>query len=174
MARFPLAKVPELGYHKGSGKRWFGASRDKGRNHAACDLVVKPGTPVYAVEAGVVLQVPKTAFFQETYSVVIKHPNFVVRYAELDINRLVKEGESVTEGQQIGTVGKNYKGRGMLHFEMYAGTSGGNLSQPKNNKYLYVPERNYMRRSDLIDPTEYLDWWKLWTPFDNWWDGTSN
>jgi len=171
MARFPLATVPELGYQKGSGKRWFGASRDGGRNHAACDLIAKPGTPVYAVESGTVLLVPKSAFFQNTYSVVIKHPNFIVRYAELDFERFVKEGDSVSEGQKIGTVGKNNKGKGMLHFEMYQGTIGGNLSQPSNKKYLYVPEGNYKRRADLIDPTPYLDWWKLWTPLDNWMDG---
>ena len=171
MARFPLAKIPNLGYQKGSGKRWFGASRDGGRNHAACDLVGKPGTAVYAVESGIVLKVPKTKFFQETYSIIIKHPNFIVRYAELDFKRLVVEGETVSEGQMIGTIGMNYKGKGMLHFEMYQGTAAGEFSQPNNKTYSYVPNANYKRRSDLINPTEYLNWWRLWTPFDNLVDG---
>ena len=171
MARFPLAKVPALGYHKGSGSRWFGAKRDGGRNHAACDLIAKPGTPVYAVESGLVLPVPKRPFFQNTYSLIIKHPNYIVRYAELDVERFVKEGQNVSEGQMIGTVGKNNKGKGMLHFEMYQGTGSGEFSQEYHKTYTYVPAGNYKRRADLLDPTPYLDWWKLWTPFDNWVDG---
>lgn len=172
MGRFPLPNVPNLGYHKGSGKRWFGASRDGGRKHAACDLIAKPGTPVFAVTGGTVLKVPKKAFFQETYSVIIDHGTFIVRYAELDMLRLVTEGENVTEGQQIGTVGKNYKGTGMLHFEMYANTAAGELTQTTNKKYQYVPEANYQRRADLIDPTPHLDVWKLWTKFGDWYDET--
>ncbi len=172
MARFPLPKIPNYDYHKGSGKRWFGASRDGGRKHAACDLVVKPGTLVLAVTSGIVLQVPTKAFFQETYTVVIDHANFVVRYGELDKSRLVKVGDPVVEGQQIGTVGTNYKGKGMLHFEMYAKTAAGELSQEYNKKYLYVPEANYKRRGDLLDPTPYLDMWRLWTQFGEWLDET--
>jgi murein DD-endopeptidase MepM/ murein hydrolase activator NlpD len=172
MARFPLPKIPSWDYHKGSGKRWFGASRDGGRKHAACDLVVKPGTPVLAVTDGVVLFVPSTPFFHDTYTIIIDHANFIVRYAELDKKRLVKAGSLVTEGQQIGTVGANYKGKGMLHFEMYAKTVAGEFSQQNNKKYLYVPEANYKRRADLLDPTPYLDMWRLWTQFEDWVEDT--
>lgn len=119
-----------------------------------------PGTPVFAVEAGLVTSVPKTAFFQNTYTITIRHDWFVVRYAELDFNRCVKEGDYVFEGQQIGVVGLNDAGKGMLHFEMYRGTAGGFLSQTSNDHtYDYVPVLNYQRRKDLIDPTPYLDQW---------------
>jgi murein DD-endopeptidase MepM/ murein hydrolase activator NlpD len=163
MARFPLPVFPEQNYHY-CGIAFGASSKNRGtRRHAACDLIVPPGTPVLAVEQGIVLKVPKTAFFQNTYTVIVDHPNFIVRYAELDINRPVKEGDHVSEGQQIGTVGKNYKGKGMLHFEMYKKTATGPLTQTWNDKYLYVPIRNYQRRKDLMDPTPYLDQWKLWT-----------
>jgi murein DD-endopeptidase MepM/ murein hydrolase activator NlpD len=164
MAVYPIPIYEMHNYHYG-GISFAGTSKSRGdRLHAACDLVVPPGTPVYAVERGKVLQVPKTKFFQQTYTVVIRHNDFVIRYAELDKNRLVAEGDEIEEGTQIGVVGVNYKGRGMLHFEMYKGTASGPLSQPSNNdKYDYVTPGNYQRRRDLIDPTPYLDKWKLWT-----------
>ena len=52
---FPLAKRPDPDWT--GGKRFFGASRDKidkktgqliKRLHAGCDLLAKPGTPIYA------------------------------------------------------------------------------------------------------------------------------
>jgi hypothetical protein len=58
---------------------------------------------------------------------------------------------------EVGWVGEHQ----MLHFEMYYGTAEGNLSNKKNRgesaNYLYVPKRNYQRRSDLLDPEPYLD-----------------
>jgi hypothetical protein len=53
----------------------------------------------------------------------------------------------------------------MLHFEMFQDTTRlEDLTNPSDQaKYLYVPQRNYKRRSDLLDPTPYLDawWWEL-------------
>ena len=165
MAIFPLPIIPQADYHYGGIA--FGAQTQKRgtRRHAACDLMAPPGTPVYAVERGMVLEVPKKPFYQNVYTVVIRHNNFIIRYTEVDENRLVAVGEEVYEGQQIGTVGKNNKERGMLHLEMYRGTASGSLSQPTNQTYLYVDGVNYERRKDLIDPTPYLDQWRLWTDF---------
>lgn len=167
MAVFPLAMSPQHSYKYG-GISFGASSKNRGtRRHAACDLVVPPGTPVFAVESGLVTSVPKTSFFQDTYTITIQHPWFVIRYAELDIERCVKEGDYVFEGQQIGTVGKNYKDRGMLHFEMYRGTASGALSQKSNDHtYDYVPVLNYQRRKDLMDPTPYLDQWLAWSDPD--------
>jgi hypothetical protein len=50
----------------------------------------------------------------------------------------------------------------MLHLEMYKGTATGPFSQKSNDSnYDYVPAANYERRSDLLDPTPYLDEWAL-------------
>lgn len=165
MAVFPIPILPEADYHY-AGISFGGVAKHRGdRRHAACDLMAPPGTPVYAVERGKVLEVPKKPFYQNVYTVVIRHNNFLIRYTELDENRLVAVGDEVEEGQQIGTVGKNFKGRGMLHFEMYQGTASGPLTQEHNQNYLYVEPRNYQRRKDLLDPTPYLDKWRLWTDF---------
>ena len=161
MAVYPLPFYEKQNYHYGGIR--FGASRDSGRTHAACDLIAPPGTPVYSVEGGTVLLVPKKAFFQNTFTVVIQHNGFTIRYGELDQNRLVLEGKYYPRGTQIGVVGKNNKGRGMLHLEMYKGDASGPYSQPWNNKFDNVKDGNYQRRRDLLDPTDYLDKWKLWT-----------
>lgn len=168
MARFPLPFIPTQNYRYGGIR--FGASRSGGdRTHAACDLIAKPGTPVFAVEWGIVLKVPKTPFMKNSklFSVIVEHSSFIARYCEIDLPDPVSihEGMYVDEGQLISYVAKNNKGGGMLHFEMYAKTGSGNLSQENNKKYLYVPAGNYKRRKDLLNPTEYLDRWSLWTGF---------
>jgi murein DD-endopeptidase MepM/ murein hydrolase activator NlpD len=165
MPVFPLYEYPTLGYHKGSGKRWFGSSRNKGRKHAACDLIAKPGAPIFAVTLGVVLD--KYYFYQNTYALVVHHTFFVVRYGEIDKELVagIKIGSPVSEGQHIAYVGQLSSGGSMLHFEMYQGTGVGNLTQRSNTKFDYVTGSGYQRRSDLLDPTPYLDTWKLMSNF---------
>ena len=165
MSRFPLPALPTMGFHKGSGKRWFGSSRDNGRKHAACDLIAKKGTPIYAVGPGIVLD--KHYFYMKTYALVVHHIFFIVRYGEIDKELAdgVEIGFPVSEGQHIANVGLLSSGSSMLHFEMYQGTAIGNFTQKSNHeKYDYVPSANYQRRSDLLDPTPYLEEWALITP----------
>jgi murein DD-endopeptidase MepM/ murein hydrolase activator NlpD len=169
MARFPLPFLPGQDYHHGGIK--FGAERknDDGsiRTHAACDLVVPPGTPVFAVEWGIVIDVPKTPFIRgsKLYSVIIEHSFFIGRYTEIsqEVASEIYPGATVSEGQLISTVQRNSKGHGMLHFEMYDKSTAGSLSQPWNTKYKNVKEGAYGRRSDLMDPTPFLDQWAVWT-----------
>lgn len=164
MARFPLEKMPKLGFGKGSGKRWFGSSRDNGRKHAACDLIAKKGTPIYAVAPGLVLD--KHYFYMNTYALVVHHIFFIVRYGEIDkkLAEGVEVGSYVSEGQHIANVGLLSSGSSMLHFEMYRGVSIGNYTQRSNKDYYFVPNANYQRRADLLDPTPYLEEWALTTP----------
>jgi hypothetical protein len=45
----------------------------------------------------------------------------------------------------------------MLHFEMFRNpTRKDGLTQMGNHTYLHVPDGNYLRRSDLDDPTDLL------------------
>jgi murein DD-endopeptidase MepM/ murein hydrolase activator NlpD len=167
MPIFPLPKIPNQGYHKSKWHRgWFGATRDDGRIHAACDLIARPGTPVYAVDHGTIINIDK--FYLGTDEITIKHPNFVVRYGEVARGKLppdIAEYKTVQPGQLIGWVGRLK----MLHFEMYQGTEEGYLTQKWNKKdYKYVAPGNYQRRPDLIDPTPFLDQWKFWLKVSNW------
>lgn len=168
MAVFPLPKIPNQGYHKSKWHNgWFGAPRrNTDRIHAACDLIARPGTPIYAVESGTIINIDE--FYLGTDEITIKHPNFVVRYGEIARGKLpenIAEGKTVEAGQLIAWVGRLK----MLHFEMYQGDSAGYLTQKWNKKdYNYVTPGNYQRRPDLLDPTPYLDRLKLWTKFTNW------
>lgn len=146
---FPLAEVPKLDYHQGKNhKRWFGAGRD-GRLHAACDLIVPEGTPIYAIADGFVSR-PKYPFFRGTFAIEITHDRgLVARYCEIrDVAAGVVKGARIKQGQVVAYVGKMHVDS-MLHLELYAGTATGALSRGNTPPY--------NRRPDLIDPTPYLD-----------------
>jgi murein DD-endopeptidase MepM/ murein hydrolase activator NlpD len=146
---FPLLFIPELDWHPGpaGGHRYFGAPR-AGRKHAACDLIAPKGTKIFAVEEGVVINGPYP-FYNGTDALEVRHPLFTVRYGEiLKAADGLTIGSKVTKGQLIAYVGKMHKDS-MLHFEMYDGSGSGSLTVRSN--------KPFQRRSDLVDPTEYLD-----------------
>ncbi|HET8933334.1 MAG TPA: peptidoglycan DD-metalloendopeptidase family protein [Polyangiales bacterium] len=146
---FPLEEVPKLDYHPSkSHKRWFGAGRD-GRLHAACDLVAPKGTRIHAIADGVVTR-GKSDFYHGTSAIEVTHERgLVARYCEIDdVAPGIVKGAQIKQGQVIAYVGKMHVDS-MLHLELYAGAAIGRLSRPNS------PPFN--RRSDLIDPTPYLD-----------------
>ena len=72
-----------------------------------------------------------------------------MRYCEIEkVATGVTVGTILSEGSLVAYVGKMYKDS-MLHFELYEGTGSGPLTVRSNPPY--------QRRSDLIDPTDYLD-----------------
>lgn len=148
---FPLPFVPNLSYHTGG--RRFGAGRSGGRLHAACDLIVPAGTEIFAVDQGVVIGGPY-GFYHGTYAIEVRHPHFIARYCEISRAAAgVAVGTQIEQGQVIAYVGMMHEDS-MLHFEMYSGSATGGLTQRNNPPY--------QRRSDLIDPTPYLDHWRAY------------
>lgn len=147
--RFPLPFIPTKSYKGGNG---FGASRDKvraGLKHAANDLAAPAGTPILAMDDGVVINGPYY-FYSGTYALEIKHPQFVARYGEITRVAEVKVGDQVKEGQVIAYVG-NQPGQDMLHIEFFTGKLKGDLS--------YKPGTHppYDRRDDVFDGVKFLD-----------------
>ncbi|MBG7601739.1 MAG: SH3 domain-containing protein [Gammaproteobacteria bacterium] len=146
---FPLHQRPVPSYHDGGRK--FGASRSNGtRKHAGCDLIAPGGTEILAMDSGKIIRGPYH-FYSGAYALEIKHSNGkVVRYGE--IMKIVpagtRVGARVSRGQIIARVGQLQSGSSMLHLEIYSGAESGKLTQAGNK---------YKRRSDLIDPTPYLD-----------------
>ena len=146
---FPLPFIPKHDWH--SGGRKFGAARANGRKHAGCDLLADPGTEVIAVRSGVVLRSPYKFYLAKsgdwTYALeVVNKDGKVVRYTEIARTADgIKTGVAVQEGQTIGFVGAAK----MLHFELYAGTENGPLTDRSR--------KGFQRRADLRDPTEFLD-----------------
>lgn len=151
---FPTISRPADSYFNGA--RMFGARRDKGRRiHAAADLYRKHGEAALAIGDGKVIQGPYK-FYQGTYAVEVKFDGgYVVRYGEVTGKVAPKIGgnASVKRGQTIGYIGTVNSGccAPMLHFEMYTGKKKGPLS---------TGGRGYQRRSDLMNPSQYLRIWE--------------
>lgn len=106
------------------------------RNHEGIDIISKRGTPVIAVAPGIVI----SSFYRPLFGnrILINHGKddnglFVLsRYVHLD-KRLVKKGDSVSRGQQIGTLGSTgllAGGFPHLHFEIRTGVNP-NLSRSR-------------------------------------------
>ncbi len=86
--------------------------------HYAIDIANKTGTPVVAADHGYVIMAGRDSWGYGN-QVLIGHGNgFMTRYAHLD-TMLLRAGDIVTKGQQIGTMGSS--GRAtmpQLHFEI--------------------------------------------------------
>jgi murein DD-endopeptidase MepM/ murein hydrolase activator NlpD len=184
MGTFPLPILPNVPWRhlKKSQDAYFGAPRSGGFPvHGACDLIVPTGTKVLAVQHGTIIR--KYSFVtytnkdavtnavtcqSTTWAIDVQHDDFVARYAEIDPvlpngldGRVLGAGSEVQEGQEIAKVGFQC-GNSMLHFEMFKDRT--RITEYLTNgshstKYANVPQANYERRDDLIDPTPYLDMW---------------
>ncbi len=149
---FPTVQKPTHSYS--SGMRKFGAGRSKGRTHAACDLYRYKDEPIKSVAPGKVIS-NLYYFYEGTYALEVLHSGgFVVRYGELTGYKAtgVRRNSRVKMGQKIGKMGKVNSNccRPMLHFELYSGKRTGSLTRESGR---------YRRRSDLMNPTSYLNKW---------------
>lgn len=152
---FPLTHRPTDSYKEGM--RRFRAGRGGGsRLHAACDLYGYQNDKVVAVANGKVIR-DLYYFYQGVYALEVQHSGgFVVRYGEIKGRTIegASQGERVNPGQLLGYVGRVNSGccEPMLHFELYSGEKRGSLSQFDNHPF--------QRRSDLMNPTNYLSRWE--------------
>jgi len=163
---FPFSTLPSQGWT--SPPRSFGANRSNGtRAHAGCDLYFPNGTWIHAVASGTVVQGPY-AFYAQTFAIEIDHGSFLARYGEIQSNALVSVGSQVTAGQKIAKVG-HLVGisvpSDMLHLELYGKSGSGPLTvtsaSSSKKRADGVP---FFRRTDLLDPTPYLNTWKNQLP----------
>ncbi len=151
MAKFPLAARPKESYHENP--RNFGALRDHGaRKHAGCDLYAPPGTPIRAMEDGVVIRGPYL-FYDVVFAIEVQHPSGIIRYGEISkVAEGVKVGSQVKAGQVIAYVGKMVTvPQSMLHLEMYSNAADVKTQLTDRTR------AGFQRRKDLIDPTAFLD-----------------
>ena len=138
------------------GSRTFASSRGGGkRAHAGLDFVAPHGTKVYAITSGTVQRV--AIFYSSTWAVEVKNDDgSILRYCKIATN--LKSGDRVEQGEIIGTIMRADSGTEMLHMEVYYGDGEGMLTQTGNKSYWYVDEsKNFLRRSDLLDPTFLKD-----------------
>lgn len=150
MPLFPFRKRPQESYHERP--RAFGSPRDNGaRSHAGCDLYAPAGTEILAVADGKILRGPYP-FYDGVAALEVDHPSIgIIRYGEIShAADLIRPGVEVKAGQVIAFVGKMvHVPQSMLHFELYGGTGNGPLTDRTRPPFL--------RRADLVDPTEFLD-----------------
>ncbi|GLW34470.1 M23 family metallopeptidase [Actinoplanes regularis] len=108
--------------------------------HDGVDLIAKRGTPIFAAAAGTVIHMEcdRTEFGYHCdhdggsgkrpggcgWYVDIRHAgNVITRYCHQQTRPLVKEGDTVTAGQQIGIVGSTgHSSAPHLHFEVHLGS----------------------------------------------------
>ncbi|MBQ2695841.1 MAG: M23 family metallopeptidase [Clostridia bacterium] len=96
------------------------------RTHTGIDFFAEKDTEVKAAADGVVLKAYQDPLMG--YTVVLSHSqDFQTIYQNLSQSRLVSEGETVTEGQAIGTVGESAPAELLenthLHFSLKSGDS---------------------------------------------------
>jgi len=155
-----VAPVKKTGFYSvTSGGRYFGASRDSGnRAHAGVDIHYSngKGIAIYAMESGKVIEYIAN-FYGGMQAIAVQHADgSIARYCEISTS--LRKGDTVTKGQQIATIAKsNIGGDTMLHLEIYMGTATGGLTNSSNTTYDYVPQKNYSRRRDIVDPTFVFD-----------------
>ncbi len=148
---FPLSFKPDQSYQTGMSA--FGANRSSGdRKHAGCDLYAAKDTAIRAIKDGKVIQ--DYPFYLGTRALEVDHGDMVVRYGEIShVAPGVTRGAIVKRGQFIAYVGELSFASGntmsMLHIEFYKGTESGPLT--------VRDAKPYQRRSDLLDPTSYLN-----------------
>ncbi|MGR5150170.1 M23 family metallopeptidase [Photobacterium alginatilyticum] len=148
--RFPLKTRPVQSYTVAP--RSFGSNRSNGRKHAGCDLYAPAGTEILSMLDGKVVRIYN--FYLGTKAVEVDHGIFLARYGEIsDVVSGIKVGSLVKRGDVIAKVGtlkfKSGATMSMLHLELYSKTQTGPLTVRDN-----LP---YKRRSDLMNPTNYLN-----------------
>lgn len=120
--------------------------------HTGCDFAVRGGVNVPAADAGIVTKVEYTNL--RGYQVQIQHGRAArTRYHMLDESIPVREGQSVSKGQTIGTIAsKAYSPTAAwigphLHFETwYPFTDGSNPS------YTHMDPPSFIRSQSNTDP----------------------
>ncbi|WP_434715656.1 peptidoglycan DD-metalloendopeptidase family protein [Paraburkholderia sp. A3RO-2L] len=133
----------------------FGVRRAN-HTHEGVDLYAPEGTPVSAVEAGLVVAVvPFTGphaglpWWLDTWAVFVEGPSGVVVYGEIAPS--VREGDKLAAGQLLGTVltvlaKDKGRPRAMLHLELHRA---GSRSAPEWLEHDARPDV-------LLDPTPHL------------------
>lgn len=127
--RFPIDKHITLESIPSANR--FGAYR-KHDVHTGVDLFCEPGTPVYAIEKGVITDISwftgalvDMPWWNDTKALAIEGKTGVFNYGEIEPLSTLKKGDKVKEGDLLGhvvTVLKVNKGlpMTMLHLELYS------------------------------------------------------
>ncbi len=116
----PIADANIAKGYKGNALQ-YNATLNQWEVHKGIDFTAPVGTSVCSVLSGKVSKI-YNSYLEGTVVEITHAGNLVSRYASLDEDVKVKEGDSVAGGQQIGTVASSAKGEASdgahLHFEL--------------------------------------------------------
>ena len=105
----PIDTAPLIVRQDAKGDGHFGAPRSGRRRHRGVDLLAPLGSPVRAIQSGRVTQVGTHRGLGHFVELVHRH-DLTSLYAHLATTQ-VQQGDRVTQGQVIGTVGKTGNAR---------------------------------------------------------------
>lgn len=135
------------------------AYKRKNHIHEGVDLYCEEGDDVYSILDGEIIGIfpftgviANSPWWNDTYSVLVRHNHFVINYGEITPSNNIKVGDKINEGNIVGNVKrvlKADKGRPMtmLHLEMY--------SLETNSPIAEWP-LNQGKPENLLDPTDFL------------------
>ncbi len=118
--------MPLSGKTKSNITTGYGSYQTRSGRHTGVDFACSSGTPIYAVKAGTVVTSDALRYANGKYKsygeyiVINHHDGTMTLYAHMLSNsRLVRAGDKVSQGQQIGQVGSTGNSTGShLHFEV--------------------------------------------------------
>ncbi len=138
----PKLGFPVKGASNSSIKSFWGVDRDGGvRRHEGIDIFAKRGTPVIAVEDGVISRVQETNLGGKVVWQRLGLFGQMIYYAHLD-SQLVTAGQEVKKGETVGLLGNTGNAKATaphLHFGIYTGSGA-------------VDPLNYVLIKDTVPP----------------------
>lgn len=115
-------KSNEIGMKFSNNQLIYSKTLDEWIMHTGVDIIVPIGSPVYASEAGKIIEVSNNV--GDGIKIIIEHEDgYKTIYSNLSTTKMVQEGENVEKGQKISTIGKTatfeYEEKDHLHFEIH-------------------------------------------------------
>ena len=112
----------EFGMEFSKGQLVYSKTLNEWRTHNGVDILEKIGTPVFAVEDGIVKEIVSTT--DEGIKITVEHrEGYKSVYSNLSTTKMVNLNDEVKKGQVISGIGKTasfeYNEPDHLHFEMY-------------------------------------------------------
>jgi len=112
----------KFGMEFSDGQLIYSKTLNEWRTHNGIDIIEKVGTPVFAVEDGIVKEIVSTS--DEGIKITIEHRDgYKSVYSNLSTTKMVNLNDEVKKGQVISGIGKTsafeYQEPDHLHFEMY-------------------------------------------------------
>ena len=112
----------KFGMEFSNGQLIYSKTLNEWRTHNGLDILEKSGTPVFAIESGIIKEIVSSS--DEGIKITIEHKDgYKSVYSNLSTTKMVNLNDKVEKGQVISGIGKTsgfeYQEPDHLHFELY-------------------------------------------------------